>query len=69
MLYANLQTASEKLHAVTNMFVDHRFWFPDETFRFHINHFVMITEDTGKEVYDYITDYVENTTPPTSPLL
>ena len=68
MLYVNLQTASDELHAATNIVVDGRFRFHDENFRFHINYFVMVTEDCGEEIYDYITDYVEDTTPPTSPL-
>ena len=48
MLYVNLQTASDKLHAATNI--------PDESldekFRFYINYFVMVTEDRGEEIYD-----------------
>ena len=52
MLYVNLQTASDKLHAATNIFVDGRFRFHDENFRFHINYFVMVTEDRGEEIYD-----------------
>ena len=68
MLNVNLQTANAKLHEATNSFVDHSFQFPDETFRVHINDFVMSTEYHGNKTYDYITDYEEDTTPPTSPL-
>ena len=69
MLYKNLQTASEKLHTATNT-VNTFGWFGplDENFQGYINDFVMDIEYHSEELYDYITDYVEDTTPPTSPL-
>ena len=69
MLFKNLQTASDKLHAAANT-VNTFGWFGplDENFQGHINDFVMDIEYHSEELYDYITDYVEDTTPPTSPL-
>ena len=39
----------------------------DETFCSYIAEFVMITEDCGEEIYDYVTDFVKETTPPAPP--
>ena len=68
MLIVNLRTANAQLHEETNRFVDHKFQFPDETFRNLINEFVMKTERRGNNILyyitDYITDYEKGNTPP-----
>ena len=58
MLNVNLQTANAQLHEETNRFVDHKFQFPDETFRNLINEFVMETERRGNNILYYITEYL-----------